>query len=50
MLWTNPEIADTREAEISYEDVVDTIGDGIMEEMEFENGQICDDSYYSSGA
>ena len=29
------------------EEVVDTMGDDMLEEMEWENGKICDDSNYS---
>ena len=44
MVQTNPDISDTPEADIPYEEVVDTMGNNIMDEMELKNGKICDDS------
>ena len=32
-----------------YEEVVDTMGDDILDEMEWKNGNICDDYYSSCG-
>ena len=32
-----------------YEDVVDTMGDDMLETMEIKNGKICNDSYSSHG-
>ena len=31
------------------DDLVDSMGDDIMEAMELKNGKICDDSYHSCG-
>ena len=44
-----PEIADTPESYIIDEDVVDTMGDDMMDAMELKNGKICDDYGYRCG-
>ena len=49
MIQTNPESEDTPEADMKYEDVVDTIRDDMLDEMEWKNGKICDDSDSSCG-
>ena len=49
MLQTAPESADTLEAEITDEYLVYTMGDDILDQMECENGHICDESDYSYG-
>ena len=46
LVQPTPEISDTLEADIPDEDVVDTMVDDILEEIECENGQICYDSNY----
>ena len=43
------DISDTLEAEIPDQDVVDTMVDDILEEIECKNGQICYDSNYRCG-
>ena len=49
LIQTTPEIADTPDTEITDEDVVDNMGDDILESTERENGYICDESYYICG-
>ena len=44
LIYPNPDIEDTPEAYITYEDAVDTMGDDILEVMECKNGNLCDDS------
>ena len=44
-----PESADTPEAKMPYEEVVDTMGYDMLDEMEQKNGKICDDSDYICG-
>ena len=34
---------------MSYKEVVDTMGDDMLDEMEWKNSRISDDSDYSSG-
>ena len=46
LVQPTPDISDTLEADIPDEDVVDTMVDDILEEIECENGQICYDSNY----
>ena len=45
----NPETADTTEAQVQDEDVVDTMEDDFLEAMERENCKICDSSDYIFG-
>ena len=49
LLQPTPEISDKLEAEIPDEDVVDTMLDDILEEIECKGGQICYDSSYICG-
>ena len=49
LIHTTPENADTPEADIPYEEVVDTMGYDMLDEMEQKNGKICDDSDYICG-
>ena len=44
MTHPTPESADTPKADMPDEVVVDTVGDDMMESMEWKNGKICDDS------
>ena len=44
MIHTTPEIADTPEADIPYKEVVDTMVDDILDELEWKNGKICDEN------
>ena len=44
LIHPNTESAYTPEDEMPYEEVVDTMGDDILDEMEWKNGNICDDS------
>ena len=49
LLQPNPERADTMKSDITYYYMFDTMGYYILETMECENGQICDESDYISG-
>ena len=49
LLQTNPEISDTPEADIPYEEVVDTMGDDTLDEIKWKRCKICDDSYSRCG-
>ena len=49
MIHPTPENADTPEAEMPYEEVVDSMGDDMLDEMEWKNGKICDESDSSCG-
>ena len=44
LIQTTPESIYTLESGISYDDLVDTMGDDMLEAMERGNGQICNDS------
>ena len=44
MIQPTPESSYTPEADIPYYDVVDTMGDDILEAMEWKNGKICIES------
>ena len=44
MIQPNLESADTPESEMTYEEVVDTMGYDILDKIEWKNGKICDDS------
>ena len=46
LILTTPDSVDTPESEIPDEDMVDTMGDDMLEAMECKNGNICDDSGY----
>ena len=39
-----PESADNPEADMSYWEVVDTMVDNMLDEMEWKNGKICNES------
>ena len=49
LIQTTTESVDTQEDGIPYEYVVDTMGYDILDVMECENGQICDDYDSSYG-
>ena len=49
LIQTTPDSTDTPESEISYEEVVDTMGGDMLDELEWENGKICDYSDSSCG-
>ena len=49
LIHTTPDSADTPEACMPDEDVVDIMGDDMLEAMELKNGKICDDSDYACG-
>ena len=49
MIHPNPDIADIPEAYIPDEDVVDAMGDDMLEAMELKNVKICDYSYFFCG-
>ena len=48
-IQTTPYSADTPEDEMPYEEVVDTMGYDMLDEMEWKNGKICDDSDFRCG-
>ena len=49
LLQSTPQIANTPEVQIPDEDVVDTMEGDILEAMEHDNSQICDEFDYSCG-
>ena len=49
LINTTPESEDTPQAEISDEDLVDTMLDDMLDDMECGNDRICDDDYYICG-
>ena len=49
LIQSTPESADTQKADMPDEEMVDTMGDDITEEMECKNGNIFDDSGSSFG-
>ena len=44
LIQITPDIVYTLEADMPYEEVVDTMGNDILDEMEQKNGKICDHS------
>ena len=46
LIHTTPDIVDIPEYYIPDENVVDNMGDGMMQAMELINGNLCGDSYY----
>ena len=49
LIQPTPESSDTPEADMPYEGVVYTMGDYMLDEMEWKNGKICDESDHSCG-